>query len=264
MRKPVIGITSNIDSIRALSNQEDDFIFIRYNYINAIVEHGGIPLIINSRIDPNDIEAFIGRLDGILLIGGQDIDPQFYGETCHVEYKHDIYGSGSPYNRPLRDKPNPQRDKFEIELYKIAKRLGLPILGICRGYQLINVAEGGSLYQEIPLREILHTTLANELVPNHEVILQANSLAERVFACNKFITCSIHHQGIKHLGTNLAATGFAHDGLVEIIEGTNPQQFILGMQGHPERSCKEFCEHNNLFHYFVGKCFEYLQGNQLN
>lgn len=257
MRKPIIGITSNVDNITALSNNSDEFIFVRANYINVIVEHGGIPLILNSKIFHDDAQAIIDRLDGILFIGGQDIDPSFYGEDCQISYCDGVVGSGTPYNRPLRDKPNLERDRFEISLYHAAKKLKIPMLGICRGYQLINVAEGGKLYQEIPIEGVLHNILPNETVPNHDVILKEQSHAHEIFGSTCIMTCSIHHQGIKHMGNGLMATGYAKDGLVEVIEGSDPEHFLVGVQGHPERSCRQFDEHNLLFSAFINACSAY-------
>ncbi len=257
MRKPLIGITSNFESISALSNSSDEFVFVRANYVGAILEKGGIPLIINYKIDHEDTDHFIDRLDGILFIGGQDVDPHFYGEHCQIDYCEDILDSGIPYKRPLRDKPNPERDLFEIELYRAAKKRKLPVLGICRGYQLINVAEGGSLHQEIPIQDVLHTILPNETIPDHEILIQKNSHAHEVFGSTCFFTCSIHHQGIKNLGSDLIATGFAKDGLIEVVESRDPEHFMIGMQGHPERSCKQYNEHNYLFTAFIQAAQEY-------
>lgn len=253
MRKPIIGITSNFESIKAVSNHSDEFIFVRYNYVSAILENGGIPLIINSKIDHEDAEHLVARLDGILFIGGQDVDPQFYGEECAIDYC-DIYGSGTPYSRPLRDKPNPERDKFEIALYQAAKKRKLPVVGICRGYQLINVAEGGTLFQEIPIHDVLHTILPNEKIPDHEILIEENSHAHQIFGSTCFFTCSIHHQGIKHIGQDLVASGFAKDGLIEVVESRDPEHFVIGMQGHPERSCRQYDEHTYLFAAFVEAC----------
>lgn len=257
IRKPIIGVTSNLDSITALSNNNDEFIFIRANYVQVILEHGGIPLIINSRISGDDAASIVERLDGMLFIGGQDIDPSFYGEERMINYCPKIIGSGSPYERPARDKPNPERDTFEIALYTAAKKSKVPILGICRGYQLINVAEGGSLYQEIPMEGVLHTILPNETIPNHDLIITDGSHAHKIFGSTAIMTCSIHHQGIKNLGSDLIASGFATDGLIEIVEGKDPEHFLIGVQGHPERVYKDFTEHNYLFEAFIGACNKY-------
>jgi putative glutamine amidotransferase len=257
VRKPLIGVTSNVENITALSNSSDEFVFVRCNYISAVVAAGGIPVVLNSKIDHDDASHLVERLDGILFIGGQDVDPSFYGEQSQIDYCATINDAGTPYNRPLRDKPNPERDRFEIALYLAAKAIKLPIVGVCRGYQLINVAEGGSLFQEIPLQGVLHTTLPNEIIPNHEIIIQEGSHAHQVFGSTCFMTCSIHHQGIKQLGRDLIATGFAKDGLTEVVEGTDPKHFLIGMQGHPERSCKEYSEHNSLFSAFIDACHAY-------
>lgn len=257
MRKPIIGITSNIDSINAMSNSSDEFIFVRTNYTHAIIENGGIPIILNSLVGNEDASAIVERLDGILFIGGQDVDPRCYNEDCKITYCESIVGSGTPYNRPLRDKPNYERDCFEISLYNAAKKLKMPVLGICRGYQLINVAEGGSLHQEIPIEGVLHTILPNETIPTHELLIHENSHAHEIFGSTCFLTCSIHHQGIKHIGDGLIATGFAKDGLVEVVESRDPEHFVIGVQGHPERICKQYDEHNSLFAAFIDASKEY-------
>lgn len=207
-------------------------------------------------MDIEDAKHIVEGLDGLLLIGGQDVDPQFYGEERQIEYI-DINGSGIPYKRPLRDKPSPDRDAFEIELYKAAKERKIPIIGICRGYQLINVAEGGSLFQEIEIYDIAHTVLSDEIVPDHEIIIQENSHAHEIFGSTCFLTCSIHHQGIKNLGKDLVATGFAKDRLIEVVESADSEHFMIGVQGHPERSCKKINEHNLLFTAFVRACHEF-------
>ncbi len=253
MRKPIIGITSNLDSINALSSSPDEFVFVRSNYVNVISENGGIPLILTSKMDVSDAEHIVEGLDGLVLIGGQDVDPKFYGEEWQIEYT-DISGSGIPYKRPLRDKPNPDRDLFEIALYYAAKKRKIPIIGICRGYQLINVAEGGSLFQEIEINDVVHTVLTDDVIPDHEIIIQENSHAHEIFGSTCFITCSIHHQGIKNLGKDLVATGFAKDGLIEVVESSDPEHFLIGVQGHPERSCRHVDEHNYLFAAFIQAC----------
>lgn len=260
MHKPLIGVTSNLESINALSNNADEFVFVRFNYINVIIEKGGIPLVINSRINQEDADHLVSRLDGLLLIGGQDVDPECYGERCAIDYC-DIYGSGTPFSRPLRDRPSHCRDNFEMALYRAAKRRKMPTVGICRGSQLINVAEGGSLYQEIAQSEVLHTILPNETIPEHEIELCANSLAHQVFGSQRFMTASIHHQGVKQLGNNLRASGYAPDGLIEVIESTDNAHFMLAMQGHPERSL-HYHEHNSLFSAFVNASRKY-HNNQL-
>jgi putative glutamine amidotransferase len=250
-KKPVIGVTSNFENIKALSNVSDEFLFIRSNYLNVIIENGGIPVVINNQMEHSDIDQLVQRLDGILFIGGQDIDTSCYGETCQINYCINISGSGKQFNRSTRDQPNYKRDIFEIALYKSAKKNGLAILGICRGYQLINVAEGGTLYQEIPITDIEHNILADETVPIHKVNITANTLANTIFNSNAIMTCSIHHQGVKTLGNNLIASGFAEDNLIEMIESTNTSQFIFGIQGHPERACKKYTENNLLFKSFI-------------
>lgn len=253
MRKPIIGITSNLDSMQTAITNSDEFVFVRSNYISAIAENGGIPLIITSKMGIADAAHLIEGLDGLLLIGGQDVDPSFYGEERLINYVQ-MAGFGTPYNRPLSDRPNPERDAFEIALYQAAKARKLPIIGICRGYQLINVAEGGSLFQELEIHDVMHTMEVHEVVPDHEIFIHKGSHAYQIFGSTCFLTCSIHHQGVKSLGKNLIATGFAKDGLIEVVEATDPEHFLIGVQGHPERSCKKIHEHSLLFSAFIKAC----------
>lgn len=255
VQKPIIGITSNLDNLNFSLGRSEEFVFVRVKYVSIILEHGGIPLVINSKTSPEDAESLISRLDGLLLIGGQDIDPKFYGEDCHIKYTN-MKGSGTPYNRPLYDKPNPERDRFEIALYQAAKKRKLPVIGICRGYQLINVAEGGSLFQEIAVEDVSHSLLPSGHIPDHEINIHENSHAHEVFGSTCFITYSIHHQGIKRLGNDLIATGFATDGLIEVIESKDFEHFMIGVQGHPELSGRDHNEHSNLFASFVAACID--------
>lgn len=251
--KPIIGVTSNLDCITALSNKSDEFLFVRSNYLNVIIENGGIPVVLNNQINHQDITSLVSRLDGVLLIGGQDLDSRCYNEQCEITYSEEIHDSGKLYLRSNRDKPDYQRDLFEIELYNQAKKQNIPVLGICRGYQLINVAEGGSLYQEIPETHITHNII-NETVPTHKVNIAQNTLAHRVFNSDAITTCSIHHQGIKDLGKDLIASGHSEDNLIEMIEHADNSKFIFGIQGHPERAYKDFKENNLLFNHFLNSC----------
>lgn len=259
MRKPIIGVTSNLDNITALSNSNDEFIFIRTNYIHAIINHGGIPVILNSKTPLQDVTNLVAHLDGILFIGGQDVDTRCYKEELKIKYDPTITGSGTPHLRPLRDAPNYERDLFEIECYKAAKNSKTPVLGICRGYQLINVAEGGTLHQEIPLSSVLHNILSDETIPSHKVSIEKDSKLHEIFASDSINIYSIHHQGIKDLGNNLKVTGIAEDGLAEAVEGTLPNHYVVGMQGHPERSYHHFTENNLLFASFIDACTKHLK-----
>lgn len=260
MRKPVIGVTTNLDHIAALSTSHDEFIFIRANYINVLLEHGAIPWLLTSKIGTSSIEQIVSKLDGLMLIGGQDVHPSMYGEELVVEYCSEITCSGCKFKRPLRDKPNLERDIFEKELYLAAKKRGIPILGICRGYQLMNVAEGGTLYQELPDDKTGHTVIDEDITPIHEINVQKDSQVYDLIGEERILMSSIHHQGIKDLAPTMKAVAYADDGLVEAIESLDADQLIVGFQGHPERSCKEITEYHKMFFKFVERCVT----NELN
>ena len=197
--------------------------FLRKTYTDAIVAAGGVPLIIPVIDDPEVLRALYDRVDGILISGGGDIDPGKYGEAA-------LPGLG-----PI----DPARDAIELPLARWAVEDGKPLLGICRGSQVINVALGGSLYQDIPSQ--IHTSLVHDSsftrqdwsYMAHDLRLDPDSKLARVFGTTSFYTNSLHHQSLKAIAPGLRAVGWAPDGVVEAIEGDNGH-FLIGVQCHPE------------------------------
>jgi putative glutamine amidotransferase len=197
--------------------------FLRKNYTDAIVAAGGVPFIIPVIDDLDVLRALYDRVDGILISGGGDIDPRKYGEAP-------LAGLG-----PI----DPARDDIELPLARWAVEDGKPILGICRGSQVINVALGGTLYQDIPSQ--IHTSLVHDssftrqdwTYMAHDLRLDPNSKLARVFGTTSFYTNSLHHQSLKAIAPGLRAVGWAPDGVVEAIEGDNGH-FLIGVQCHPE------------------------------
>jgi putative glutamine amidotransferase len=193
-----------------------------FGYITAIQAAGGLAVMIAP--DPGLIEEpdeMLDRIDGLILAGGADIDPASYGAEAH----------------PKTRGPVPERDRVEIALARRAIERDMPVLGICRGMQLINVALGGTLRQHLP-----------DLVGNddhrrnpgsfenseHDVRLQAGSLAERAAGEELHGTKSHHHQGVDEIGEGLVVTGYsALDELPEALEAP-AHRFVLGVQWHPE------------------------------
>jgi putative glutamine amidotransferase len=194
----------------------------RQTYVEAVVAAGGVPMMI-PLVDHEDVlRVLYERIDGLLLAGGRDIAPGFYGEVPIPEIGEvDVL-----------------RDEVELPLTRWAVADGKPVLGICRGVQLINVALGGTLYQDIPAQlgtNILHddsyrredwTYLAHDLeIDPH------SRLAGLLGTC--FPTNSLHHQSVKAVAPGLRAVGWAPDGVIEALEGNNGH-FIVGVQCHPE------------------------------
>jgi putative glutamine amidotransferase len=197
--------------------------FLRKNYTDAIVAAGGVPFIIPVVDDLEVLRALYDRVDGILISGGGDIDPRNYGEEP-------VPGLGPT---------DLARDGIELPLARWAMADGKPILGICRGSQVINVALGGTLYQDIPSQlktSVVHDssfTRQDWTYMAHDLRLDPDSKLAQVFGTTSFDTNSLHHQSLKEVAPGLRAVGWAPDGVVEAIEGEG-DTFLVGVQCHPE------------------------------
>lgn len=237
---PLIGISADW--------QEDhrygaDFLRVRPDYSEAIRHSGGIPVILPIITDKDVIQSLINALDGILLSGGGDIDPVLYGAS----------------RSKLTSRVIPDRDSFESLLIRQALTGDKPLLAICRGHQMVNVALGGSLYQDIaeeysPSVQHNREPLSGGFTEQaHRVTITAVSkLAEamgfdeeRSFGVN-----SLHHQGIKDLAPDLVASAFAEDGLIEGVE-IPEARFFVGVQWHPESLYHQDEAMHNLFKAFI-------------
>lgn len=232
MSRPVIGITGRQASARddfpeTLSHLRSD-VFITA-YAQCVARAGGLPVLLSREPDPAEAA---GALDGVLVAGGQDIDPRLYGQ---------LPASTSTVL-------DPERDRFEIELVLAAVRLGRPVLGICRGIQVINVAFGGSLLRDLPLgcgesHAFLGYPAGHR---SHEVRLVASSRIASLLGEAEMVN-SYHHQAVDRLGDGLVATGHAVDGVVEALE--LPGSEVLGVQWHPEM----FDEPDPVFRWLVDR-----------
>ena len=225
--RPIIGITFTRQGIR--SNE---------NYIRAIEEHGGV----HRQLYPNVSEEAYADLNGLLLTGGPDIDPSYYGEEVHETADID-----------------PDRDKLELPLFKRAMEEDLPVFGICRGIQIMNVAIGSSLYQDIPSQftdPLTHKIIVNANDSWHDIKIQQGSLLNEITGNRVVKVNSRHHQAVKVIGNGFTVTAQSEDGIIEAIEDRS-KKFMLGVQYHPERMFKkqgswELKEHAaNLFEAFI-------------
>jgi putative glutamine amidotransferase len=221
MARPVIGIPSPIERARWGAWDEPAHVLPR-SYVDAVQRAGGSALILPADAawvtHPDDV---LELLDGLLLAGGADLDPQFYGAERHPETKGTV----------------PERDTFELALARRALELDLPFLGVCRGMQVLNVALGGTLHQHLPdvLGHGEHRRVVGSFEQaDHDVRLEPGSLAARAAGEQVHVTKSHHHQGVDRVGEGLVVTGRATlDELVEAVE--QPQRrFALGVQWHPE------------------------------
>jgi len=210
-----------------------------YSYIDSVIKSGGVPLGIAVLNDDAYIDEVLNVIDGLLIPGGDDVNPKLYNEET------------TPYTKGIDD----ELDAFQIKLIQKALDRGTPILGICRGHQIINVALKGSLYQDISeMKEsanIIHDQLKNGYTYEqtvHEVHFEKNSLLEKIYG-EKMNINSFHHQVLKQLGNGLQAIGYTEDGVIEAIVSQN-HPFVLGVQWHPERSEDQL----PIFKLFIGAC----------
>ncbi len=212
------------------------------NYTSAIEENGGQRVALSPRLTPDQTATALDSLDRLLIPGGADIDPKFYGEK----------------RRKKLEKPIDSRfDQYEIDGVKHAKARGIPILGICRGFQLLNVEAGGTLYQDLPSElgtNVIHRLRdedGNTVRCVHYITISSGSALYEVFKTNRLKVNSYHHQGIDALGQGLKVIARTDDGLPEAIE--NREQHVMGVQFHPEKDRKAIALFNNIFPYFIGQ-----------
>jgi putative glutamine amidotransferase len=213
-----------------------------------IRDHNGIPLILPDRTDPADAAQIMRRCDGLLLPPGRDIDPSKYGAASTVTYGS-AEGVGVPGHRPTIMAPDLTRDEMEIALFKAADAASKPVLGICRGMQVINVARGGSLVQELPYG-LGHFVESDGWIPYHTMTLNPASRLSQIITTTEVTVSSVHHQGIDRIGDGLVASGHASDGVIEAIEDATGA-FIVGLQSHPEKTRQNFPQTEQLFAAFV-------------
>lgn len=222
--KPVIGLVGAI-----IDNKESA---MPVSYVHAIESSGGIPVVLPYLQQQDVIDQLISMCDGFFFIGGDDLDPSRYGEE-----KRDVCGQ-----------TRPDRDEFEFELLEAILKTGKPVLGVCRGSQLINVAFGGSLYQDM---------LADSAIcapHNHDSVkILENTPLHALIGQDRMFTNTIHHQAVKKLGKGLEVMAVADDGTIEATYMPG-ETYIRAYQWHPERLCDKSSENKLLFEDFLKAC----------
>jgi putative glutamine amidotransferase len=195
---------------------------VQESYVRSVLNAGGVPLLIPLSLEKKALQAILERIDGILLTGGGDIDPQRFRGEAH----------------PAVHQVDPERDEVEIRLVEESIRLGKPLLGICRGIQVINVAFGGSLYTDISSQK--PNALVHDWIPGrpwstlaHSIQLEENSRLAQILGGTHFEVNSLHHQAISRIADDVQAIAFASDGIVEAIELPG-HPFAIAVQWHPE------------------------------
>jgi len=231
--KPVIGITTDV--------RQDGENILKNTYVQAVIRAGGLPMIVPVGLE-EDVEQLIEMFDGLLLSGGNDINPMLFNEEPH-EYLGVV---------------SPSRDSSELELARRMLKTGKPILGICRGIQVLNVAVGGTLYQDLYKQNdspiLQHIQKAPNTHCSHYVQLDKGSLLESIAGSERIQVNSYHHQSLKEVPSVFKVTAVASDGIVEAIESTD-EQFVLGVQWHPEAlSVAGDAVSLRIFERFISEC----------
>jgi putative glutamine amidotransferase len=244
--RPRIGITSWHHR-----DDEERWEAVLDGYSRAVLDAGGLPLILptphalssaearpeHSRSGSAIIEEYLEAIDGIIMTGGADIHPSFYGQIV-LERCAEI---------------DEERDRFEVELIHVARSRDLPFLGICRGLQVLNVALGGSLYQDLSYRQGTDPAHMSPRErrgePAHPVAIAASTRLAEIIGARELHVTSTHHQIIHDLAPNLQVSAVAPDGVIEGVEG--PGRFLLAVQWHPERMATRHPEQLALFRALI-------------
>lgn len=243
-RKPIILTTSFADD----DYEKGDFPYlsVKRPYIECLHAAGAVPLIVPFQNEKENLRVLAEMADGLLLPGGEDVHPRRYG-------REDIHENSGPFSH--------ERDEMEIALAEFFIACGKPIFGICRGAQIVNVALGGTLYQDI--QSECGTSLRHEYDESvskleryvkdvHEVFLLKDTTLADFFGREKIMTNSLHHQAIRRAAEILRVNAIAEDGIVEGIESKDMKaHWVLGVQWHPETIMKEHPEQSVLFEKFT-------------
>lgn len=235
MNKPLIGLTPSHDT-------EKDDLAMRPTYLRAIQTAGGIPVILPLEIPEADLTRLADTFDGFVFTGGPDIHPFYFGEQTQAH-------SG---NVSLK------RDRMEMALLTAVMQRKKPILGICRGIQLINIALGGDIYQDIPSQfpedfPIAHKQPFIYTTPAHTVEVVKNSLLHKITGADTLEVNSMHHQAVRRPAPELTVCGYAPNQLAEAMEKPD-YPFLLAVQWHPEYLWPEDPAAMKLFQSFVDAC----------
>jgi putative glutamine amidotransferase len=242
--RPIIGVTTQtlqaIDGIPAALPQSD---VMNQRYYIAVTLAGAAPVLVPLLDDePDALRAVYEVCDGLLIPGGVDIDPARFGETPH----------------PHLGRTDPARDRVELQLTKWAIEDRKPLLGLCRGLQIINVAMGGTLWQDLGAQ--CPEGIKHDYFPTfgferdhlaHEVTLTKGSRLRQLMELDRIPVNSMHHQGIRTLAPDLVASAVAPDGLIEAAEGPDQAHFLMGVQWHPEVFEITDPHTRHVFHEFV-------------
>lgn len=253
-RRPVIGITTQ--TLEAVADQLPRCWVMSQRYVNVLVASGAIPWVVP--LIPREgetLRAIYEHMDGVFLPGGVDMDPASYHEP----------------RRPECGRTDPDRDATELQLLRWAMEDQKPVLAVCRGVQAMNVAAGGSLYQDLETE--VRGSIKHDYFPSggknrrdqlvHDVRIDPDSRLASVLGAETITVNSMHHQGIKKLAPGLRATAFASDGIIEGAEATS-EHFMLGVQWHPEDLTDADERMRRLFTAFINAACDYRDSHMMS
>lgn len=236
--RPRIGITMRLEL-------ETDRFYLSRHYSEAVEAAGGVPVHLSLIPEREYILAAMAQLDGVLLPGSDsDIDPARYGAEPH----------------PKLGSVHPVKDETDLLVLDEIEKRALPLFAICFGLQALNVSRGGTLIQDIASQlpqAIKHQQGVPRDRPSHKVELRSPSLLADVAANNLAFVNSHHHQAIETVGKDLAATAWTSDGLIEAVEDSRPERFVIGVQWHPEMGWKTDRLSQALFARFIAASAKY-------
>lgn len=219
-RRPVIGLTTYLEQAKQ-GVWDVRAAFLPQQYFDSVTASGGIAVLLPPQPDPDAAAAAVlDGLDGLILTGGLDVQPELYGAERH----------------PLTDPARPDRDAWELALFRGAEERRMPVLAICRGLQLVNVARGGTLHQHLP--EALGTEryrIGGGVFAVNEVVVDEGSRLAGLVGTGGLDVHSYHHQGVDRLGDGLVVTARTDDGLVQAFE-SDGDGYLVGVQWHPEEN----------------------------
>ena len=241
MRRPVIGVATQ--TLPGIAGQRPHCWIMGHRYVEALRVAGAVPWLIPLLPhDPETMRAIFERLDGVFLTGGVDVDPARYGEA----------------KSPLCGTVDPDRDAVELMLLEYSLAHDVPTLAVCRGIQIVNVALGGTLYQDVSAQvpgSLKHDYFPTPVSPSraylaHDITVRAGSQLAEMLGRRVAPVNSMHHQAIKDLADGLLPTAFAPDGVIEGVEGTKAR-YLLGVQWHPEELAESQPGMKRIFTSFV-------------
>lgn len=239
--KPLIGVTT---AVRSLSPNGITVCTAYTAIIESLERAGALPVLIPSNVSDNTLRDLYERLDGVMLPGGGDIDPEYYHASLH----------------PKTLVTDPLRDQTEVKLVQWAVADDLPLFGICRGHQVMNVALGGTLIQDIP-SEVTAADLKSHDIPDglprnthmHEIAVDEKSRLASIMGATRVPVNSLHHQSVKAVAPGFVATAVSPDGVIEAMEMPD-KRFALSVQWHPEDLAADDGAMQAIFNAFVEAC----------